>query len=92
MAKQNQQGSERDPTDKKSKDDGDRLRDYAKYSGLAIQMGIIILVGTLIGQKLDAYFEMQRPYLTVLFALLSIFAALYVALKDLFISDDKKKD
>jgi F0F1-type ATP synthase assembly protein I len=92
LAKQNQQGSDQDPTDKKPKDGGDRLRDYAKYSGMAIQMGIIILVGTLIGQKLDEYFQLQRPYLTVLFALLSIFTALYIVLKDLFTSEDKKRD
>lgn len=65
-------------------DGGDRLRDYAKYSGMAFQMGIIILVGTLVGKKLDAYFQLERPYLTIFFALLSIFAALYLVLKDLF--------
>ena len=72
---------ERRPPEKE--DAGDRLRDYARYSGMAFQMGIIILVGTLIGKKLDEYFQLQRPYLTVFFALLSIFAALYLALKDL---------
>lgn len=57
---------------------------YLKYSGMAFQMGIIILVGTLIGKKLDAYFQTERPYLTVVLALLSISAALYITLKDLF--------
>lgn len=60
------------------------MRDYARYSGMAIQMGLIILIGTFLGKKLDAYFQTERPYLTVALALLSIFAALYVALKDLF--------
>jgi len=77
---QNQQESK----DQQPKDKGDQLRDYAKYSGMAIQMGLIILVGTFLGKKLDAYFNLERPYLTVLFALLSIFAALYLSLKDLF--------
>ena len=54
-----------------------------KYSGMAIQMGGIILIGTLIGEKLDSYLAAELPYLTILFALLSIFAALYVTLKDL---------
>jgi F0F1-type ATP synthase assembly protein I len=61
-----------------------QARAYMKYTGMAFQMGAIILVGTLIGQKLDSHYQMERPYLTVLFALLSIFAALYVTLKDLF--------
>ena len=54
-----------------------------KYSGMAFQIGIIILIGTFIGKKLDARFEMERPYLTIVFALISIFAALYLTLKDL---------
>lgn len=54
---------------------------------MAFQMGIIILVGTYAGKKLDEYFQSERPYLTVLFALLSIFAALYTVLKDLFTSN-----
>lgn len=57
---------------------------YLKYSGMAIQMGIIILAGALAGQWLDGRFETERPYFTVLLSLLSIFAALYITLKDLF--------
>ncbi|NRA50428.1 MAG: AtpZ/AtpI family protein [Phaeodactylibacter sp.] len=62
---------------------------YLKYSGMAIQMGIVILIGTFAGQKLDAYFQSERPYLTVLLALLSIFAALYLSLKDILFQNDK---
>ena len=53
-----------------------------KYSGMAIQMGIIILIGVFGGKKLDAYLETD-PIFTVILALISIFAALYVTLKDL---------
>ncbi len=91
MAKQKQ--PESDPAEQKQpKDTGDRLRDYAKYSGMAFQMGLIILVGTFLGKKLDEYFQLERPYLTVLFALLSIFAALYLVLKDLSFNSGKKDD
>lgn len=58
-----------------------------KYSGMAFQMGIIILIGTFLGKKLDAHFQMEKPYLTILFALLSIFAALYITLKDILRND-----
>ena len=90
MEKQSRQESEeRKP---KGKDRGDQLRDYAKYSGMAFQMGLIILMGTFIGKKLDEYFQLERPYLTVLFALLSIFAALYLVLKDLVSGSKDQKD
>jgi F0F1-type ATP synthase assembly protein I len=68
------------------KQDKDKMRkntqNYLKYSGMAIQMGVIILLGVFAGQKLDEYFS-TAPYLTVAMALLSIFAALYATLKDL---------
>jgi uncharacterized membrane protein YfcA len=57
---------------------------YLKYSGMAFQMGIIILLGTFAGKKLDAYFDTEQPLFTVFLALFSIFVALYVSLKDLF--------
>ncbi len=64
---------------------------YLKYSGMAIQMGVVILIGTFAGQKLDTYFQTERPYLTVLMALLSIFAALYLTLKDILVQNGKDK-
>lgn len=60
-----------------------------KYSGMAIQMGVIILVGTYAGSWLDDRYQTETPWFTVGLALLSIFAALYVTLKDLFTN---KKD
>lgn len=67
-----------DPKDQARK----RGQDYMKYSGMAMQMGIIILLGVFAGQKLDEYFQ-TAPFLMVAMALLSIFAALYSTLKDL---------
>ena len=55
-----------------------------KYAGMAFQMGIIILLAALAGQKLDAHFGTAKPYLTVVCSLLGISAALYLTLKDLF--------
>jgi len=49
---------------------------------MAIQMGVIILLGAYVGKWLDEYFQ-TAPYLTVALALFSIFAALYTSLKDL---------
>jgi F0F1-type ATP synthase assembly protein I len=59
-----------------------RVQDYMKYSGMAMQMGIIILLGVFAGKKLDEYFH-TSPFLMVALALLSIFVALYSTLKDL---------
>ena len=63
---------------------------YLKYSGMAFQMGIIILIGAYAGKMLDGRFQTEKPYFTVLLALLAIFAALYISLKDLFVKPKDK--
>jgi len=55
---------------------------YMKYSGMAMQMAAILLLGVYAGKKMDEYFQTE-PYLLVVMALFSIFAALYSTLKDL---------
>ncbi len=50
---------------------------------MAIQMGVVILIGAYAGRRLDAYFQLDKPYLTVVMSLIAIFAALYLTLKDL---------
>lgn len=59
-----------------------RLTDYAKYSSLAFQMMFIIIIGTLGGLKLDQYLSLKFPIFTLVLSLLSVFGALYIALKD----------
>lgn len=62
---------------KKSK----KVNNALRFSGMAIQMGVTIAVGTLGGQKLDTYFKTKHPYFTVSLALISVAAALYIAIK-----------
>ncbi len=57
------------------------LNNYLKYSAMSFQMAATVLILTLAGLKLDAYFH-TKPVLAILFSLLSIVAALYLALKD----------
>jgi len=64
---------------------------YLKYSGMAFQMGAIILIGTIAGQKLDQYVHSTQPWFTLVFSLLSIFAALYVSLKDFLTSSNNNQ-
>jgi F0F1-type ATP synthase assembly protein I len=56
-----------------------------QFAGMAFQMGLIIFLGTLGGKKLDENFATERPYFTVLGALLGLILAFYVTLKDLII-------
>lgn len=59
------------------------LNDYAKYSGLAVQMAVIIGGGCYGGVKLDEHFgNKETPVYTIILSLVSIVLAMYIVLKD----------
>lgn len=58
------------------------LQDYAKYTGLGVQMIVIILVTVWGGIKLDKLFGLQTPVFTVILSLFGVLAAIYTAVKD----------
>lgn len=63
------------------------LFNAVKYTNIAIQMAVIIGIGTYAGISLDAYFEFELVC-TVILSLLSVFAAIYIVIKD-FIQQNK---
>ena len=68
----NQQNSKKPP-----------LHNYAKYSSIALQMVVIILVGVFGGVKLDELLNLKFPVFTVILSLLSVALAIYYVIKDL---------
>ncbi len=56
---------------------------YAKYAGLAAQMGVTIALGVLLGQWLDKKWPLSEstPVYTVIFSLVGVGLALYSVLK-----------
>ncbi|MEI7660629.1 MAG: AtpZ/AtpI family protein [Bacteroidota bacterium] len=58
------------------------LNDYARYSGMAIQMLVIILLGVFAGFRLDKWFH-TKPILTVIFSMISVALSIYIVTKDL---------
>lgn len=60
-----------------------QFSNYAKYSAMASQMIIIMLVGTLGGRKLDEWVNWKFPVFTLVGALLSVFLAIYIPIRDL---------
>ena len=62
---------------------------FAKYTGLAFQMGAIIFITVWGGQKLDEILGNQNPVFTVILSLLGVLSAIYFAIKD-FININNK--
>jgi F0F1-type ATP synthase assembly protein I len=65
------------------------MQAYAKYSAMAIQLGGTIAIGALIGRKLDQYFELDKPLLTALFALVATIGGIYLLVNGLINKQDK---
>lgn len=59
------------------------LDNYTRYSSIAFQMLIIILIGVFGGIKLDAWLKMKVPVFTIILSILSVILAIYTVTKDL---------
>jgi F0F1-type ATP synthase assembly protein I len=59
------------------------MNSYQKFVGAAFQMLITILLGVWLGQYLDGYFHLDKPWLTIGFSLGSIALSMYALIKSL---------
>lgn len=73
---------ESNETNKQKHNSKKQLNNYAKYSAIAFQMIAVILIGVFGGKKLDEYLNFETPVFTIIFSLLSVFASIYLVLKD----------
>ena len=58
------------------------LNSYARYSSLAFQMLVIILLGVFAGLKIDQWLH-TKPVFTVILSIVFVFLSIYYATKDL---------
>jgi MFS-type transporter involved in bile tolerance (Atg22 family) len=56
---------------------------YLKYSGMVFQLFVLLLIGGLIGRKLDNYFHNETAILTILLIMLFFGVYMYKLFKDL---------
>ena len=59
------------------------MKNYARYSGMAIQLGATIALCAFAGRKLDTWLSFQQPLMTTLLAFLGTVAGIYLLVKDL---------
>lgn len=67
-----------------------RLKKWAKYSGMAVEMMAIIAVGTIAGYKIDERNKSDFPLWTLILSLVAVFAALYLIIRNVI--RDAKED
>ncbi len=68
----------------KSDNKDNPIKFYAKYSSLALQMIVIILVGAFGGKALDAWLNLDFPVFTLVLTILSVAGAVFYAMRGLF--------
>jgi apolipoprotein N-acyltransferase len=59
------------------------LRNWVIFSGLAFQMWATIFIFAWLGKKLDAYFDFEKNWMTLLMILIALGVSLYAILKQL---------
>ncbi|QAA82116.1 AtpZ/AtpI family protein [Aequorivita sp. H23M31] len=65
-------------------DDGKKgLKNWAVFSGIAIQMGVTIGLAAFIGVKLDENYPNKYPIYTIILSLFGVFISLYALIKQL---------
>ncbi|MCC2546038.1 AtpZ/AtpI family protein [Hymenobacter sp. BT175] len=69
--------------DKPTDSGADRLRNFAKYSGLGFQMLATIGLCAWGGLKLDAHFQNKNPWYTIGLMVLGLVAATYQVIRTL---------
>ena len=52
------------------------------YTSIATQMGITIFLGVWGGMKLDQYFQLKIPVMTLICSLLGVVLAVYIVIRD----------
>ncbi len=55
---------------------------YVKYTNIAFQMAAVIGIGVFGGVKIDQYFAWRIPVFTIILSLVSVVAAIYIAVRD----------
>jgi F0F1-type ATP synthase assembly protein I len=60
-----------------------RLSGYGKYSGIATQMIVIILLFVYGGYKLDEYLRWKYPVFLIGFSFLGVIVAIYIVVREL---------
>ena len=61
----------------------DSVKPYLKYSGLAFQMIGAMVLAAFAGGKLDAYFQTENPWFTVVLLVLAVVASMVLVILSL---------
>ena len=59
------------------------LKPFLVFSALGLQLGVTMYIGSIIGEKLDAYAQNEKPWWTLLLMIFAMVGTIFVVLKNL---------
>ncbi len=65
------------------------MASYARYSAMAIQMGVLIAAGAYGGYLIDHYLQIRIPVFTILLSLAAVAGAIWLMIKEISNTDNK---
>ena len=71
------------PDPKSEKPERSTTRKVMQFSGMAMEMGVLIFAGAWLGKQVDRYLGLQKPYFLLAGTLLFTLAAIYRVVRDL---------
>ena len=81
--KENQLGSKQQESKQAKTSKASGMKSYARYSGIAFQLGATIALCAFAGQQLDKWLSLQQPLMTALLAFLGTVGGIYMLVKNL---------
>lgn len=66
------------------------LASYARFSAIAMQMGVLIAAGVIGGFKLDKYLNIRIPVFTLILSMVSVAGAIWLLIKEVNNKNKKK--
>lgn len=72
--------NKQEPEDK-LKENKEGFNKFAKFSSMAIEMGVMIFLGAFGGNWLDKHFETEKPWFTIGLSLFAVIGSIYLVIK-----------
>ena len=82
MAEANHNNRSQMAKSKPTKTNSERPNDFYRYTGMAMKMAVVILLGVMGGQKLDEKVGTKSPWFTIALSLASVAVAIYIVITD----------
>lgn len=67
------------------------FKDYMKYSGFAIQMGVTIFLAAYLGKYLDNEFPAEKKWFTMSLTVIAVVLSMFNLLRQLRNDEEKRK-